>query len=325
MQTLKVVGSLIIIVLAAGSNSAALAKTISAEQFAHIQTQYRELSLVDAINDPAAYIDRNSETSESYIYLSSLILNKLVLIKEPTQIQREWLQEQALSQLTLSVPSFEHTNHNIVVTHIAHMASMVEMHWQAYDMVNAFKQRWELGIWSWSQYFREGDKVPQMAMAFWLDEMSDSGAQLFVDSYLNEGLKYDVDSNRQLSLLINKTQSPALYKALWQRKSDPYSHRALRSLIEQGEHVDQIINAAQNTSLSSQAMFSLMKSHSDRLEVQAFVRDAIENKSLSSMTVATLGLLNDGRFKSELLTYYQQQPSTDFTRQVVKQLAGESK
>jgi hypothetical protein len=299
------------------------AATISIKDFVQLQDQYRNVSLSPYIQNPAAYVDENSHSAEENIYLSHLILNQLALVKSPTLVQRAWREAQSKSTRILSMPSTEHVNQSLIVVHIANAANMVDRHWQAYEVQNEFKQRWESGGWSWAEYFLEQSSVKRMAMVFWLDDLSDSEVQLLAESYLEEGLQYDLGNNRQLSLLLKRAPSTELFSVLWQRPSDAYSHHVLKGIIDEGENVEEIILATQNPKLSSQALFSLVKTHSDQTNVQSFLREAIESEKLSSATLGTLRLLGDDRFRSQLLRHYQQQPTTTFTRQVVKQLGGE--
>ena len=325
MKRIKNAALFICALSVAFANGVTQAVTLSTESFAQIQAKYEGLNIGVFIDYPASFVDENSSTPEERIYLESMVINRLALFKEPTLEQKEWINEQRSSQQSLSIPSSEHVNQLIMIANVANSANMVHMHWQAYEMQKEMQQRWESGSWSWEVYFRDQSFVSKMAMTFWVEDMPDPNALLLGESYIQLGLSYDVNDNRQLSLLINKTQLPKLYSVLWQRQSNIYSHHVLKNIIDEGENVRQIINATQNPALSSQALFSLVKDHSNETEVQSFIRKAIENEQLSSAVVATLSLLSDDGFKNQLINHYRQQPSTSLTRQVMKKLRGNHK
>lgn len=323
MQKLTSAALLLMGVLSGLASTLVMAETISVESLAQIQVKHQRHSWQASLNNPTVYFEENNHSLEERIYLRVLMLNRLALVREPTTEQREWIKAQHQNTDTLSVRSIEHNDQLTVVAHVANAANMVDMHWQAYSKQKEYKQSWEAGTWLWKTYFRDQSRVTQMAMTFWLDELSDSNVQLFAESYLEEGIQHDLDSNRQLSLLIGRTQSTDLLSALWQRPSDAYSHRVLNSIINEGENIDDIIKATQNPKLSSQALLSLVKNHSDVSRVQSFLREAIESKQLSSATLGVLGLLGDDRFRRQLVAQYQQRPVTALTRRVLKQLGGE--
>ena len=275
------------------------AQMLSHQALSQLQFKYLQSDFEAALADPAAYLTAQDLSVTERIYLKSKLLSKLALEEKPSVIQQHWVEEQLNSTQVLLTPDSHHPEQSLVITNIKNAAKMVDAHWQAYAKKRLFEQRWDTGSWSWDEYFSESNRASDMAISLWLDELSEQDTQLLAKSYLSEGLEIDGKDNRLISLLYQKIGKPELLDALWNRDVDVYSHKILRDISGKSENIAHLIRATAQPKLSSQALFSLMKEHSDNPQAQVFIQESLQDNELSDISIATLSVLGDEQFQTK--------------------------
>lgn len=256
---------------------------------------------VQNIQSWAAELEHLDDATRILKIQKALVL--LASLEQPTKAHINWTKRQLNSTDSFSIYTPEHPRKKLSVANIALQAQTTLDIWQIKLRITDFQQRWVNGRWDWNKQGIVTDQLASRALVNWLSKMNQEQLLVVAEQVKQNPEAIEHLDNQILAIIGLRSGSEQLLSILWPRTADQYSYMALDNLpdyLSTDQVVRQLVLAAQQNELMSQALLQLAQFHSYHPVAQDFILKAVTQPKLRTHAVMTLSTINNQKLRDRL-------------------------
>lgn len=256
---------------------------------------------VQNIQSWAAELEHLDDATRILKIQKALVL--LASLEQPTKAHINWTKRLLNSTDSFSIYTPEHPRKKLSVANIARQAQTTLDIWQIKLRITDFQQRWVNGRWDWNKQGIVTDQLTSRALVNWLSKMNQEQLLVVAEQVKHNPEAIEHLDNQILAIIGLRSGSEQLLSILWPRTADQYSYMALDNLpdyLSTDQVVRQLVLAAQQNELMSQALLQLAQFHSYHPVAQDFILKAVTQPKLRTHAVMTLSTINNQKLRDRL-------------------------